>query len=180
MARVVLITGSNMGGRREYIRRAEKMLEAGIGRILAKSSVTESEPWGDVKGADAGTDAAEEVGGRPGTFLNQVLVLETGYSPPEVLDRIQGIEKELGRVRTDGPVRTGDGGRTYLSRTMDIDIIFYDDIIMNSERLTIPHPLMARRRFVLEPLAETVPGYTHPVLGKKVAELLEEYNENDK
>ena len=122
MARVVLITGANLGPVAENLAEAVRLLAETVGRIVLRSSLRESEPWG--------FEADER-------FLNQVLAIETPLSPERVLDECQRIERILGRVRTP------DTG--YRSRTMDIDMLFYEDRVIRSERLTIPHPLLERR-----------------------------------
>ena len=102
-------------------------------------------------------------------FWNQVLVVETSLNPMEVLQKIREIEKHFGRERKAG---------TYLSRKMDIDILFYDDEVIQTEQLTIPHPLMAKRRFVLAPLRDILPELVHPVNGKLMSEMLAECSDN--
>ncbi len=154
MARTVLIAGGNVDDVRANLVAAGEMIAARVGRIEACSSVRESEPWGDME------DGA-------GAFLNQVLVVETPLGPFELLAAVQGIEAESGRQRVAGAHR-------YASRTMDIDILFYDDLVIGTERLTIPHPLIAIREFVLAPLAEVLPGMVHPVSGKTAGEMLAE------
>ncbi len=154
MARAVLITGGNVGDRRANLAAAAEMIASRVGCIEARSSLRESEPWGVMEeGA--------------GAFLNQVLVVETALGPQELLDAVLGIEAELGRRRVEG-------GHRYTSRTMDIDILFYDDRVIGTDRLTVPHPLIAERKFVLAPLCEVLPGLVHPVNGKTAGEMLEE------
>lgn len=159
MARAVLITGGNDGDVRANLAAAAEMIAARVGEIVLRSSVRESEPWGEM---EHGTRA----------FLNQVLVVETALGPFELLDAVQGIETELGRQRVKGTHR-------YASRTMDIDILFYDDRVIECERLTIPHPLIAVREFVLAPLCEVLPEIVHPVSGKTAMEMLAELVIND-
>lgn len=150
MARVVLLTGGNIGEVRENLRHAEMAVRERIGKVTATSQVKESEAWG--------FECADR-------FLNQVLVVETRLEPHKVLDRAQEIEKELGRMRNK------NGG--YESRTMDVDILYYDDMKMEDVRLTVPHPLIEEREFVLEPLAELMPQYVDPATGLTVAEMLD-------
>ncbi|MBQ9587737.1 MAG: 2-amino-4-hydroxy-6-hydroxymethyldihydropteridine diphosphokinase [Bacteroidales bacterium] len=147
---VVLLIGGNEGDRMSLLVRA--MIEIGkrIGMVSLLSSVYETEPWG--------FDASQN-------FLNQAIVVDTDLSAEEVLTQALEIEKELGRQRN---------GEGYASRPMDIDLIFFNSEVMYSERLTIPHPRMDKRRFVLEPLAEIIPNFLHPKLKKTVRELLEE------
>ena len=99
------------------------------------------------------------------TFYNQIVTYNTELSPEEVLDKCQQTEQKLGRVRA---------GVQFCSRTMDIDILFCDSRIIDTPRLTVPHPRMAQRNFVLCPLNEIMPDFMHPVLRKKISELLQE------
>jgi len=153
MARAVLLTGSNMGEKRYLLNRACTLIAKQIGPVVCESSIYESEPWGF---------QSDE------TFLNQALLIETKLEPIALLNAIQTIEKELGRKRKEAPP---DEVRIYESRPIDIDILFYDDLILNEERLRIPHPLLAEREFVLVPLREILPDYIHPVLQKPVCDL---------
>lgn len=153
----VLITGSNMGCREDNLAAARELLTREAGEVRAESGIYESEPWG-------------EMGDGGGAFLNQVLVLETSLEPLELLDRTQEIERRLGRVAKG----EGGGKRIYASRVIDIDILFYGDRVVGTDRLRIPHPLMTEREFVLVPLAEAVPDMRHPVNGRTAGEMLEE------
>jgi 2-amino-4-hydroxy-6-hydroxymethyldihydropteridine diphosphokinase len=149
MARVVILTGSNRGDKALALARAAEALEERVGTIVRRSAVHESAPWGFSD---------------PESFLNQVLILETNLQPLEVLDRTQAIEKALGRVS-----KHGRGG--YEPRPIDLDILFYDDLCLTTERLTVPHPLIAERQFVLVPLREVMGDFIHPVYGKPIREL---------
>lgn len=141
--------GSNLGERDKNIRTAlEKMKEKGI-ELLKVSSVLETEPYGY-------TDQPK--------FLNAVCLVETNLTPDQLLDVLLEIEKEMGRVRE----------RKWGPRIIDLDIIFYEDLVLESERLIVPHPDMHNRWFVLAPLAEICPDYVHPKLKKTVRELLQE------
>ena len=161
--RTVIITGGNIGDRAGYLRQAREMLACGVGNIIDESAVYESEPWG-------------EMNDRGGCFLNQVLVLDTDLGPLALLDKTQEIELRLGRA-SKGEA-TGYG-RKYSSRTIDIDILFYDNAIVHERRLEVPHPMIAEREFVLVPLSEVLPRYRHPVTGKTPIEMLNELNKKD-
>ncbi len=132
MATVFLALGSNIGDRRKAIRQALQALEAEGMNIVQVSSIIETEPEG---------------GPPQGKFLNNVIRVETGLLPEELLVRIKTIEQALGRTPS---VRNGP-------RVIDIDILLYDDIEWHSQRLDIPHPRMKSRPFVMTPLAEIAP-----------------------
>lgn len=149
MGEVYLLIGSNIGNRELTLRNAILRLERFVGKIELKSSLYETEPWG-----------MKDV--RP--FLNLALKLNTHLSPVNLLSSILRIELVLGRVREEGD--------EYRPRIIDIDIMFIDDKIITTKELTIPHPLMHRRRFVLEPLNEIAPLFVHPVFGNTIEELL--------
>jgi len=144
---VYLSFGSNVGDREAQLRDAVARLGA-AGRVVALSSVYETEPV--------------ELTGQP-WFLNCAVALETEKSPKELMTAILDIEQEMGRRRV---LRKGP-------RSIDIDILLFGGTIMDSTELTIPHPAMHHRRFVLEPLAEIAPELQHPVLKKTIRELLD-------
>ncbi len=144
---VYLSLGSNVGDREAQLRDAVARLGA-AGRVVALSSVYETEPV--------------ELTGQP-WFLNCAVALETEKSPEELMTAILDIEQEMGRRRV---LRKGP-------RSIDIDILLFGGTIMDSTELTIPHPAMHQRRFVLEPLAEIAPELQHPVLKKTIRELLD-------
>ncbi len=146
-----LSIGSNLGKRLANLQQAIILLGKDLGRVIAISKVYESPSWG-FKGE---------------TFLNCCITLETDFTPNAVLERILTIEQAMGRQRT-----LHDQG--YESRSIDIDIIYYNAEVINSPDLTIPHPKMAERRFVLRPLAEIAPQFYHPVLKKDSRNLLQE------
>ena len=146
---VFISFGSNVGDRERYIRRAVQLVECvGAGTLCALSSLYETEP-------------AEGVGGH--VFLNGVLKMSTPVEPRGLLERLQSIERQLDR--------TGKGQG--LPRTIDLDIVLYGQRIVSLPDLVIPHPKMARRPFVLVPMAEVDPGYIHPVMKRTIRELLE-------
>lgn len=165
MAQAVLITGGNMGNPRDTLRRAKRLIGQRVGRVTAQSRPQTTAPWGRME-----SDTHD--------FLNQLIVVDTTLTPEQLLDATQAIETELGRQRdaTLPPVRKSCHPGRYLSRPIDIDILFYDDLVMDTERLTIPHPLIGQREFVLEPLAQVMPSFRHPVTGKTMHQMLYEYN----
>jgi len=147
MSLVYLILGGNRGNRREIIASAIDLVTSKIGRKTSASTLYESEPWG----------FSSEL------FVNQVIAIETNISPEEILIVSQQIELQLGRIRNGGG---------YEARTIDIDLLYYDSVVLKSPDLTIPHPRIADRRFVLVPLAEIAPDYIDPLSGKTVIEML--------
>lgn len=140
--------GGNLGEKEEIFRKTRTMINENIGKEMKLSSIYLTEPWG--------FDSEHE-------FWNQVMIVTTGLPPLSVLKKIRAIENIFGRERVLGK---------YVSRKMDIDILFYDSLILNHQNLIIPHPHISERRFVLEPLAETAPDYIHPQTGKSISEML--------
>jgi 2-amino-4-hydroxy-6-hydroxymethyldihydropteridine diphosphokinase len=143
-----LSLGSNIGDREVHLRDATARLAAD-GRVEAVSSFYETEPV-------EFTDQA--------WFMNCAVALETALTPKRLITRLLEIEKDMGRERIQkkGP------------RIIDVDIVLFDDLVVNTPELTIPHPAMTSRRFVLEPLSEIAPEVQHPVLKKTIRELLDE------
>lgn len=148
MDKVVLIIGGNLGDRLELIREANRLLMLYFGIPKCASSIFETAAWG---------------GKSVGDYLNQVLIFETIQSPDNVLDIIIKIEEKMGRQRDQ---KWGD-------RTMDIDILYFGNKIIRKPNLNIPHPYIQERRFVLVPLNEILPDFSHPLLAKTHRELLE-------
>lgn len=147
--RVYLGVGSNMGDRMEYISSAiDRIEEQQDTKVVHVSGLIETKPYGGVEQED---------------FLNGCVAIDTLKDPLELLDFLMDVEKQSGRVRT---VRWGP-------RTLDLDILMYDDLVMNERELTIPHKEMHKRMFVLEPLAEIAPYLMHPLLRKTISELKE-------
>jgi 2-amino-4-hydroxy-6-hydroxymethyldihydropteridine diphosphokinase len=147
MNKAYLLTGGNEGDRYLNLHRAKTNIEHICGRLLHASSIYETAPWGNTDQPD---------------YLNQVLLIETKMSPARMLESILAIEETGGRIRT---VRNAP-------RTIDIDILFYNSLVIDEPGLHIPHPRIAERRFVLEPLNEISPDLMHPVLAKTIHELL--------
>ena len=158
MARVALLLGGNQGDVKRTLQTAQQLVNSRVGAVLRCSHRYESEPWG--------FPAAQR-------FSNQALEVSTDLSPLEVLDACQGIERELGRTRAAEAIEKASSGAAYSSRPIDIDIIFYGDEVIDDERLTVPHPLLAEREFALQPLAEIMRRHRHPVTGVTVGEMLD-------
>jgi 2-amino-4-hydroxy-6-hydroxymethyldihydropteridine diphosphokinase len=149
MNNVYLLIGGNMGERMANLAAARNRINIDCGRITASSSIYETEAWGYKE--------------QP-AFLNQALAIETTLEADKLMKEILKIERALGRKREIplGP------------RIIDIDIIYFNDQIIDSNKLTIPHPSMAERKFVLTPLTEIAPSYMHPILLKTNELLLKE------
>ena len=166
MARVFLSLGSNLGDRVALLRSAVARLREADVALVAASPLYESEPWEE----EPGQTEIE----RP-WFLNCVVAVETTLSPRALLARVQSIESDLGRARLPGLTPEA---RRFTPRTVDIDIIFYgDEVISAPDDLHVPHLLAAERGFVLRPLADIAPDFTHPTLYRPVRELLEELDD---
>ena len=156
MARVVLLTGGNTGDVKRTLQAAQQLINARVGAVLRCSHRYESKPWG--------FDAEQH-------FSNQALEVSTDLQPLEVLEAVQAIEQELGRNRAAEAVEKARTGVAYTSRPIDIDILLYDDEVISTPELTIPHPGIAEREFVLTPLCEVLRQRPHPVLGLTMGEL---------
>lgn len=151
MAIAYLGLGTNLGNKRRNLITAAALLAERVGDILALSGFYETEPWG--------FDSEN-------TFLNAALKLRTSLSPSALLTVTQAIEKELGRT-----VKSKD---FYQDRVIDIDILLYDDLVLDTVDLKIPHPLMVKRAFVLNPLSEIDPFVVHPILKQSIKDLNEQ------
>ncbi|MBR5890521.1 MAG: 2-amino-4-hydroxy-6-hydroxymethyldihydropteridine diphosphokinase [Bacteroidaceae bacterium] len=151
--------GSNKGNREQLIKEAIELLSVALGTPISLSSVIETEPWGFTSSS---------------TFLNMVAHFATRIEPLELLDTTESIERQLGRTTKSVP------GEEYKDRPIDIDILFYDQQVIDEARLTVPHPRLHERMFVLAPLEEICPTLMHPTLGKSIKELKRELEEGQR
>lgn len=149
MHNIFLSLGSNVGDRKENLQHAKRLLQEKTGTITLSSSVYETEPWGFVHNK---------------YFYNQVICLRTKLDAFRLLKEIKHTETALGRKDTTNQ---------YAARIIDIDILFYDDLIIETEALQLPHPLIAQRLFVLVPFEEIAPFFIHPVHNITIRQLLE-------
>ena len=147
MNKIYLLLGSNIGDSQLQLSVAIKYIEQKIGTLIRQSKLYSTAAWGDTRQPD---------------FLNQVIVVQTALTPLKTMQTILAIEKEMGRVRTlkNAP------------RIIDIDILFFNKLVLDEPMLTLPHPEIQNRRFVLIPLNELTPNLNHPVLGLSIHELL--------
>jgi len=147
MALTYLLLGSNQGDREYFLAAGINRIGMLPGQVVITSGIYVTAAWGLADQPD---------------FLNQVILFQTSLLPEDLLAHLNQIEQELGRVRKI----------KWSARVIDIDILYYDDIILQTDNLTIPHPHLHERRFTLVPLTEIAPEYRHPVLGKTSKELL--------
>ena len=147
LEKIYLGIGGNIGNREDNLELAKLLIEERVGSIFRTSSLYETAAWGVEEQPD---------------FLNQVLEVTTRLSASEVLTTILDIEKQMGRTRT----------QKWYARSIDIDLLFYGDKIIEEENLIVPHPFIGDRNFVLIPLNELQPNFLHPKHQKTIAELL--------
>jgi 2-amino-4-hydroxy-6-hydroxymethyldihydropteridine diphosphokinase len=178
MKEVYILLGSNRGNRQNFIEKALERIEADAGTVSRISALYETEPWGFDD---------------PTPFLNQVVEIETTLAPEDLLEKLLTIEAQLGRIRPlDGcgcgiPVSLNPGKASekndasiYSGRTIDLDILFYNQHLVFTDRLMIPHPRLHERKFTLVPLNQIAPGFRHPLLKKTISELLHECRDQSK
>ncbi len=147
---VYLGLGTNLGDKEANLHAAVRKINERVGEVTSLSAFYVTAPWGF---------SSEN------SFLNAACCVDTELSPLDVLRETQRIERELGRI-------TKSVAGNYSDRLIDVDLLLYGDLILHTPELELPHPLMTERRFVMEPLAEIAPEVVHPVLGKRLGELL--------
>ncbi|HPS62057.1 MAG TPA: 2-amino-4-hydroxy-6-hydroxymethyldihydropteridine diphosphokinase [Bacteroidales bacterium] len=158
MKEVYILLGSNRGEREGMILRALEMIHAQAGRVVRLSGLYETAPWGF---------------NDPVAFLNQVAEIDTDLGPEELLESLLTIETRLGRIRPPEGCGCGIGGEAaYESRTIDLDILFYGNRMVFTDKLMIPHPRLHERRFTLVPLNDLAPDFVHPLLKASISSLL--------
>lgn len=146
MNKVYLLLGSNQQGPQKQLMLAQKSIIKKTGRMQRRSAIYQTAAWGNTEQPD---------------FLNQVIIVQTKLTAVQTMQTILQIEKEMGRMRT---VKNAP-------RIIDIDILFFNKEIINTAELTVPHPQLQNRRFVLVPLNELSPNFKHPVLKKNIHQL---------
>lgn len=159
---VFLSLGANIGDREFMLRKAVEMLTRTVGKVSKSSGIYETKSWGY-------TDA---------DYLNSVLLMETNLSAFRLLEKTKSIEFALGR-KEKTVFNKNRQKHEYKARPIDIDILFFNEDIIESKELTIPHPLIQFRAFVLVPIYEIAPDFTHPVLGKTINEMLNELSKTE-
>ena len=148
MNKAVLLLGSNMGDSQLLFQQVISLIDERLGKLEIQSALYQSPPWGFEHEND---------------FLNQVLILETDLAAGEILQTCLQIEVDIGRKRTT---------QVYGARRIDIDVLFVNDEVVETDQLILPHPRLHLRKFTLLPLAELIPDFVHPILQKSIQELL--------
>ena len=148
---VVILLGANLGDRKAMFSQVKTYITEHIGDRLKESAIYASKAWGFASNNE---------------FYNQVIVVETEFSAHDVLLRCQAIENHCGRTR--------EKGNEYEDRTIDIDLLYFNNDIVDTDDLIVPHPFLQERRFTLEPLCEIMPDYVHPIFLKTNAQMLKE------
>jgi len=144
---IFILLGSNLGDRQKNLDQARQEISRSVGDIITTSATYKTAAWGNKQQPD---------------FFNQVIEIRSSHDPNKLISDTQLIEEKMGRIRKEkwGP------------RIIDIDILFYGDIVISNEKITIPHPEIPNRRFTLLPLSEVAPDFIHPVLKRSVFQLL--------
>ncbi|MDR2858987.1 MAG: 2-amino-4-hydroxy-6-hydroxymethyldihydropteridine diphosphokinase [Mediterranea sp.] len=149
MARVYLGLGTNLGNKEQNLRDVVQKIGEWIGKIISLSAFYITSPWGFTS---------------KNNFLNTALCADSSLLPLEILKETQIIEYKMGRI-------SKSADKVYQDRLIDIDLLLYDNLIMNTKTLILPHPLMIERAFVMKPLAEIAPKIIHPILGKTIEDI---------
>lgn len=156
--------GGNIGEVKRTLQQAQQLINTRVGAVMRCSHRYKSVAWGF---------RAEQ------PFYNQALEVSTDLTPHEVLDAVLQIEEELGRNRAAEQIEKAATGAPYASRPIDIDLVFYGREVIDDERLQLPHPRLAERRFMLAPLDEIMGSFRHPVTGRTVAEMLADLRDDE-
>lgn len=164
MARAVLLMGGNIGDMKTRLQTAQQLLNANVGAVMHCSHRYKSPAWG--------FDS-------DGEFTNQAVEISTDLSPEALLRELMRLEEQLGRDRAAEAAEKARTGHRYTSRPIDIDIMFYDDEVIRSAELEIPHPLMGEREFALQPLCEIMRTRRHPVTGLTLGEMLDQLKQKE-
>ncbi len=154
MEQVYLLLGGNLGDKSKIFAEAEQLIREKVGSVIRQSKIYETEPWG--------FDSDD-------WFWNQAFIVDTALSVSECLSMAHAIEAQIGRIRSS---------QQYISRVIDIDLIFFGDQVINQPEIVVPHPRMASRKFVLQPLCEIAPEKIHPVFQKTIQELFGECDDS--
>ncbi len=163
MNKTYLLLGSNIGKRELFLSQALEEIEKSAGKIIDRSSLYNTAAWPARTTDKTGGGKTDQ-----NDFLNQAICIETGLSSQELLADLLNIEKKMGRTRD----------QKWEARTIDIDILFFNDDIIETAHLTIPHPYLHKRKFALIPLSEIAPNLIHPGMKKSIHKLLSECEEN--
>lgn len=155
---VYILLGSNLGKSADFLKQAKQMINKEIGTVFLESSLYRSEAWGFE---------------HENYFLNQVITIKTSSEPSNVLERCLMIEKKMGRIRNKNSNR-------YIARNIDIDILFIDNLVIETDDLILPHPRIVERMFTLMPLNEIIPNYIHPIFKKTIFDLYKTCSDNSK
>ena len=155
MKNYILLLGSNIGDKRYYLSKSIELISKNIGYVDLMSKIYKTEPWGFES---------------DNYFLNMAISVKSKLTPNIFLEKVLSIEKKLGRERKN---KTG-----YLSRTIDIDIIFIDNLVLKTKNLEVPHPRMNERKFVLKPLSDIIPNFIHPIKNNDIKKILLDCEDN--